>query len=137
MSEQNYSVQMNIEGKNILVAYLLWWFLGFLGVHRFYLGRPKSGVAQLVLLALGFATLIIVIGYVLLIALFVWWCLDAYFTYKIVQEENEKLGVQNSTISLNKNTTSSDLDSLEKLHGLFEKGVLTKEQYEEKKAALL
>ncbi|NIA22445.1 MAG: NINE protein [Anaerolineaceae bacterium] len=25
-------------------AYLLWFFLGFLGVHKFYLGKPVLGV---------------------------------------------------------------------------------------------
>ena len=29
------------------VAYLLWFFFGLLGVHRFYLGRPISGVIYL------------------------------------------------------------------------------------------
>ena len=29
------------------VAYLLWFFFGLLGIHRFYLGRPISGVIYL------------------------------------------------------------------------------------------
>ena len=39
------------DGKNMVVAYLLWWFLGTLGIHRFYLDRPKTGLVQLLLLA--------------------------------------------------------------------------------------
>ncbi len=27
--------------KNLFVAYVLWWFLGWLGVHHFYLGRDR------------------------------------------------------------------------------------------------
>lgn len=139
MGEQNVSVKMNIVGKNIIVAYLLWWFLGWAGVHRFYLGRVKSGVAQLVLFVLGCATLILVIGYAFLFAWFIWWALDAYFTYKMASEENAKLGLESSTISLSKSggIHNNNLEQLEKLHSLFEKGVITKEQYEEKKAALL
>ena len=33
--------------KDILVAYLLWFFLGFLGVHRFYLDSPLTGIIWL------------------------------------------------------------------------------------------
>ncbi len=30
--------------RSVLVAYILWFFLGFLGVHRFYCGRVVSGI---------------------------------------------------------------------------------------------
>eukprot|EP01118_Nematostelium_gracile_P008916 TRINITY_DN2981_c0_g2_i1.p1 TRINITY_DN2981_c0_g2~~TRINITY_DN2981_c0_g2_i1.p1 ORF type:complete len:138 (-),score=32.15 TRINITY_DN2981_c0_g2_i1:112-486(-) len=33
--------------KDVLVAYVLWLFLGVLGVHRFYLDRPLSGIVWL------------------------------------------------------------------------------------------
>lgn len=33
--------------KRILPAFLLCFFLGFLGVHRFYVGKIGSGIAQL------------------------------------------------------------------------------------------
>lgn len=138
MGEQSVSIKMDIDGKSMLVAYLLWWFLGWAGVHRFYLGRVKSGVAQLLMFVLGFATAVIVIGYVLIIAWFVWWALDAYFTFKMVDEENTRRGVDGSTISLSKTGgIHNELDQLEKLHALFEKGVISKEQYEAKKQALI
>ena len=138
MDKQTVSVQMNMEGKNIIVAYLLWWFLGWAGVHRFYLGRVKTGLAQLLLFIIGVVTSIFVIGYAFIVIWAIWWVADAYFTYKIVEEENKKLGVKNSTISLSKSgTMQNNLDQLEKLHSLYEKGVITKEQYEEKKATLL
>jgi TM2 domain-containing membrane protein YozV len=37
----------NVSDKKRLVAFLLCWFLGSLGVHRFYVGKTGSGVAQL------------------------------------------------------------------------------------------
>lgn len=37
------------KGKNKLVAYLLLLFLGFFGVHRFYIGKIGSGVVMLLL----------------------------------------------------------------------------------------
>jgi len=33
--------------KKTLVAYLLWFFLGLLGVHRFYLGHIGMGILYL------------------------------------------------------------------------------------------
>ena len=137
MGEQTVSVKMNMEGKNMIVAYLLWWFLGVLGVHRFYLRRVGTGITQLLLTVIGWA-LIVTIGYVLIIAWFIWWALDVYFVYKMVNEENKKLGVTNPAISLSKSGgVHNELDQLDKLHSLFEKGVITKEQYEEKKAVLI
>lgn len=35
------------NGKSWLVLFLLCFFAGFLGVHRFYVGRVGSGIAQL------------------------------------------------------------------------------------------
>lgn len=33
--------------KSLGVAYLLWFFLGFLGIHHFYLGKVARGVGYL------------------------------------------------------------------------------------------
>ncbi|MFL0357284.1 TM2 domain-containing protein [Erythrobacter sp. GH1-10] len=35
--------------KSVGIAYLLWLFLGAFGVHRFYAGSTKTGIAQLLL----------------------------------------------------------------------------------------
>ncbi|RCX19155.1 TM2 domain-containing protein [Fontibacillus phaseoli] len=37
------------RGKNMVIAYVLWYFLGLFGGHRFYMGKTGSAVAQLVL----------------------------------------------------------------------------------------
>ena len=138
MNQQTTSIQVNLTGKNVIVAYLLWWFLGWAGVHRLYLGRVKTGLAQLLLFAIGVVTLIVLVGYIFLVIWGVWWLLDAFFTYKIVTEENEKLGVLASTLSVSKSGgMPNELDQLEKLHTLYEKGVLTKKEYEAKRAAYL
>lgn len=50
------------EAKSAGAAYLLWFFLGTLGAHRFYLGKTGSGVAQLLLFVLGWLTLGIFVG---------------------------------------------------------------------------
>jgi len=41
--------------KSLLTAYLLWLLLGFIGGHRFYLGRPSSAIAFIICCAGGAA----------------------------------------------------------------------------------
>jgi len=41
--------EMQKHKKSVAVAYLLWFFLGSLGVHKFYLGETKRGLLYLVL----------------------------------------------------------------------------------------
>ena len=58
--------------RSFVVAYLLWFFLGVLGIHRFYLGPPVSGVIWLLtggLLGLG-------------------WLFDLFWTGVMVDDEN-------------------------------------------------
>ncbi len=138
MDDQTIKLNVAMSGKSIIVAYLLWWFLGAFGIHRFYLGKPGTGFTQLLLLVAGVATAVFVIGYLFLLALFVWWALDAYFIHKIVHEANAEIGLSTSSISLSKSgNMNNELDQLEKLHSLFEKGVITQDQYETKKASLI
>lgn len=138
MGEQTVSLKVNMNGKSLLIAYLLWWFLGWAGVHRFYLGRTGSGLGQLILFAIGVVTAMFFVGYFLLAAWAVWWLLDAFFVYQITKEENEKRGINVSTISITKTASPGDeIEQLEKLHALYEKGVITREQYEAKKSKLV
>jgi len=42
-----------VRERSLGTAYLLWFFLGGFGAHRFYLGCPNSGLAQALLLPLS------------------------------------------------------------------------------------
>lgn len=65
------------ESPSALVAYLLWFFLGMFGAHRFYLGRWLSGLIMLVLFGIGSALAFILVGYIPLALVGLWWVLDA------------------------------------------------------------
>jgi TM2 domain-containing membrane protein YozV len=58
--------------KSKVVAALLCFFLGMFGVHRFYLGYTTIGIVQLVLTVVGFITLILGVGLLMLIGISIW-----------------------------------------------------------------
>lgn len=80
--------------KSMVVAYLLWFFLGGFGGHRFYAGKTGSGVAQLVLLIGGFVLAFVVVGYFLLIALGIWVLVDAFLIPGWIRNQNSLLAMQ-------------------------------------------
>ena len=84
--------QMRLEEKkkNVILAYILWWFLGFFGAHRFYMGKSKA-VTMLIISILSFITMFIVVGYIGLIAMFIWWISDAINLHKWVTIYNLEL----------------------------------------------
>ena len=84
MSDQTDYNQLNYieqrvksDGKNPIIAWLLWFFLGTLGGHRFYLGQPKA-VVMLIITLLSYVLLFVFfIGAIGLLAMLVWWLIDA------------------------------------------------------------
>lgn len=61
--------------KSKLVAYLLWWFTGVLGGHRFYAGDIGMGIGML--LTLG--------------GIGLWALIDVFFIGSRIEEKNEAL----------------------------------------------
>lgn len=138
MDNQSLNVKVQVTGASLLVAYLLWWFFGWLGAHRFYLGRTKSGIAQLLLFVIGSALAILLVGYPLLIIWAVWWALDVIFVYQIAKENKQMGDGFFPTISVSKSGgIYNDLDRLDKLHELYKKGVISKQEYDAKRKGLI
>lgn len=79
------------EAKSVGAAYLLWFFLGTLGAHRFYLGRTGSAVAQLILCVVGWLTTFLIIGFALLTVLGIWWIVDAFLISAMISEQKEEI----------------------------------------------
>jgi TM2 domain-containing membrane protein YozV len=75
--------------KSTGAAYLLWFFLGGLGAHRFYLGYTGSGVAQLLLLLLGWIPLFV--GWFIL---GIWLLVDLFLIPGMAREKNMALAVR-------------------------------------------
>lgn len=93
MTYDRVSAQYDIEKKSLLVAYVLWFFLGYVGAHRFYLGRPISGF---IMLAFSAVTLLVtlvsfgVLGF-LWFAVGLWWLIDALLIPGIAASRNTRI----------------------------------------------
>jgi TM2 domain-containing membrane protein YozV len=64
------------DGPSTLVAYLLWFFLGFFSAHRFYLGQRRAGLQILCNL--------IVIGVI-------WTLIDAFKIPRMIREKKDAI----------------------------------------------
>jgi len=116
--------------KNLIITLLLWFFLGYgIGAHNFYLGRKGIGITQVILFITSWLTFFLGIGLIIFGILGIWWLIDIIYVFK--------LSNNSTVVSVNASNISSHLDELDKLHKLFENGVLTKEQYENKKNKIL
>ena len=62
--------------RNIVVSYILWFFLGMLGAHRMYNRRIRSGIvmAGCFLLTLRIPLLALLVG--------IWWAVDAFLIFR-------------------------------------------------------
>ena len=65
------------DGPSMVVAYLLWIFLGIVSAHRFYLGRPGTAILQILLF-------FVVIG-------FIWLLVDAFLIPGMVRQKQDDL----------------------------------------------
>ena len=62
--------------KSKLIALLLWFFLGQVGAHNFYLNNKGAAYTQLILTLIGWCTVVIVIGIVPLVIVGIWLLID-------------------------------------------------------------
>jgi TM2 domain-containing membrane protein YozV len=77
--------------KSVWVSYVLWFFLGTLGAHRFYNGKTGSAVAQLAICIVSFALTVVMVGFIGLAALGVWWIVDAFLIPGWIRDYNNSL----------------------------------------------
>lgn len=84
-SEMLVEQKVSNAQKSTGVAYLLWFFVGGFGGHRFYLGKTGTAVTQLIITVVGLFTLIplIITG--------IWLLVDAFLIPAIVRENTENV----------------------------------------------
>jgi len=77
--------------KSTGLAYVLWFFFGTLGGHRFYLGRTGSGIAMLVIFLISLILTVVYIGFLGLAVLAIWAIVDAFLIPGMARRYNEAL----------------------------------------------
>ena len=80
-----------VSSKSRLATALLAWFLGTLGLHRFYIGKIGTGLAILILGVVGWATTwILGFGFVFITIAGIWVFID--FVLTVIGEMNDSQG---------------------------------------------
>jgi TM2 domain-containing membrane protein YozV len=89
--DADWMMRYDANRKSALLAYVLWFFLGWFGLHRMYLGRVGSGIGMLVLHGLSWLTHFILIGFVGFAILGLWWLIDALLIPGMARDYNNRL----------------------------------------------
>lgn len=84
-------MSLAVGKKSIILAYILWFFLGGLGVHRFYLGKIFTGLMMAALTGLGVLTSPIGIGVIFFLIVGIWWVLDAILIFLGARKANKRI----------------------------------------------
>lgn len=72
--------EVNNSAQQPVIAWILWFFLGDFGAHRFYLHQNNA------VTIIGWVTLFLVIGGIILFAMFIWWIVDAFSIQKWIKQ---------------------------------------------------
>ncbi|MBQ2430497.1 MAG: SHOCT domain-containing protein [Campylobacter sp.] len=126
--------------RNNYIAYGLWFLGGLLGLvglpigggsHRIYCGKFISGFAQIALYWLGYFTVWFLVGFVFLLFWGIWWLVDLFFIGLWVEDLN-------GDVSETKDADYAEkIRSVEALYELYQKGAISKEEYEARKDILM
>ncbi|CZE46205.1 NINE protein [Campylobacter geochelonis] len=117
--------------RNMLIAYLLWFFLGSFGAHRIYCGKFISGLFMLMLFWVGSATAWFIIGWFFLAIWGIWWLFDVFLTANMVNDINDEYNIEDEISYSNK------IKNIEALYELYQKGAISKAEYETRKDILM
>lgn len=120
--------------KSSGLAYVLWFFLGGLGGHRFYLGRTGSAVAMLLMSIFGWMTVWFLVGFFLLIPLGIWLLVDLFLIPGMIEQHNNALMAR---LNAAPSSRTSSADDLAKFAGLRDIGAISDDEYEVQKRRLL
>ena len=111
-----------ISDKDFLPTLLICIFLGGLGIHRFFVGKTETGVLMLV--SFG--------------GLGIWWIIDIISIVTGSFEDSEGRVIAYQAASATNRKPAKDIpDEIEKLADLKDKGIITDEEFQQKKQELL
>lgn len=91
LSDAAAMMRYDARRKSVGVAYLLWFFLGVFGAHRFYLGRVPSALLLLGLTAASWVLSFVLVGYLLVPVPLIWVFVDMFLIPGMARDHNERL----------------------------------------------
>lgn len=80
--------------KSVGIAYLLWFFFGMFGAHRFYIGETGTGVAILLITICSLALKFVLIGFLTIFISIIWVFIDLFLIPAMVQKQNNRLAAR-------------------------------------------
>lgn len=91
VTEQEFkrALALSIGRKSVVIALILWFFLGAFGVHRMYLDKVGSGIVMAILTIIGGATTFILIGFLILAIVGIWWLIDLIVIIRAANAHNK------------------------------------------------
>lgn len=84
-------MQYDANKKSAGIAYVLWFFVGLLGAHRFYLGETGTAAAILILTLVSFLLMLVGIGFVTILIPAIWCVVDLFLIPGIARKYNANL----------------------------------------------
>lgn len=91
MSDASTMMRYDAMKKSMVAAYVLWWFLGLFGAHRFYLNRTGSAVAMLVITLVSLPLMFFLVGFITIGITSIWWVVDAFLIPDMIRDHNLRL----------------------------------------------
>lgn len=86
--EMRRLLALSLGRKSVVIALILWFFFGLLGVHRFYLDKIGTGIMMALLSIVGGFTAPILIGIPLLVIVGLWWLIDFFMIIFAARRHN-------------------------------------------------
>lgn len=84
-------MRFEAQKRSALIAYILWFFLGYFGAHRFYAGQTGSGVVMLVLFFVSLLLSVVAVGVLGFLVLGLWLFIDIFLIPGMVERYNNAL----------------------------------------------
>ena len=119
-----------MKQKNRITAALLALVFGGIGVHRFYLGKIVSGIFYLLLCWTFIPAIIALIEFIILI------CMSDEYNRQIVVPPPTVIVNPTTEVTV-KSDNATYVEEVKKLYDLKVKGMITDEEFEQKKKMLL
>ena len=88
LNDATAMMRYDAEKRSVLVAYILWFVLGWFAVHRFYAGRTGSGIIMLLVSLVSWALTAVAVGYLGLFLIGLWLFVDAFLIPGMVRSYN-------------------------------------------------